>query len=33
MDSQDIIRLATGETTNPDYFLRHIRQRYLHETY
>lgn len=30
MDSQDIIRLATGESTNPDYFLRHIRERYLY---
>jgi carboxypeptidase Taq len=29
MDSQDIIRLATGEATNADYFLRHIRERYL----
>ncbi len=33
MDSQDIMHLATGESTNPDYFLRHIRQRYLHENY
>ena len=33
MDSQDIIRLATGETTNPDYFLRHIQERYLGEPY
>ncbi len=32
MDSQEIIRLATGESTNPDYFLRHIRERYLDET-
>ncbi len=29
MDSQKIIRLATGEPTNPDYFLHHIRERYL----
>lgn len=33
MDSQDIMRLATGESTNADYFLRHIRQRYLHKNY
>ncbi len=33
MDSQDIIRLATGESTNPDYFLRHIQQRYLDDLY
>lgn len=33
MDSQDIIRLATGESTNPDYFLRHIQERYLGELY
>ncbi len=33
MDSQEIIRFATGESTNPDYFLRHIRDRYLDEKY
>ena len=33
MDSQDIIRLATGESTNPDYFLHHIQQRYIDELY
>jgi carboxypeptidase Taq len=33
MDSQDILRLATGESTNPDYFLRHIQERYLDELY
>lgn len=33
MDSQEIIRLATGESTNPEYFLRHIRERYLDEVY
>lgn len=33
MDSQDIIRAATGEATNADYFLRHIRERYLDELY
>jgi len=32
MDSQDIIHLATGETTNPDIFLHHLRERYLGET-
>lgn len=31
MDSQDIIRAASGETTNPDYFLQHIEERYLDE--
>mgnify|MGYP002631116295 CR=1 FL=1 len=29
VDSQEIIRAATGEPTNPDYFLRHIQDRYL----
>jgi carboxypeptidase Taq len=33
MESQEMIRQATGESTNPDYFLRHIRERYLEETY
>ena len=33
MDSQDIIRAATGESTTADYFLRHIRERYLDELY
>ena len=33
MDSQDIIRAASGESTNPDYFLRHIEERYLRERY
>ncbi|MGB3209672.1 MAG: carboxypeptidase M32 [Desulforhopalus sp.] len=33
MESQDIIRLATGEPTDPDFFLRHIRERYLKERY
>ncbi|MCP4343856.1 MAG: carboxypeptidase M32 [Desulfobulbaceae bacterium] len=33
MDSQDIIRLATGESTSPDYFLNHIQERYLNELY
>lgn len=33
MDSQDIIRAASGEGTNPDHFLGHIRDRYLHELY
>ncbi len=31
MESQEIMRLATGESTSPDYFLRHIRERYLGE--
>lgn len=33
MDSQDIIESATGESTNPDYFLHHIQERYLDELY
>lgn len=33
MDSQDIMRQATGEPTNPDYFLHHIRQRYLDKSH
>ena len=33
MDSQDILRAASGEGTNPDYFLNHIRARYLKEQY
>ncbi len=33
MDSQDIIRAASGETTNPDYFLQHIKERYLDKLY
>ncbi len=33
MDSQDIIRSATGESTNPDYFLSHIKERYIDENY
>lgn len=33
MDSQDIISAATGEETNPQYFLDHLRNRYLEGTY
>lgn len=33
MDSQDIIKAATGETTNPQYFLQHIRARYIDNEY
>lgn len=29
MDSQEIIIGATGEETNPDYFLSHLRRRYI----
>jgi carboxypeptidase Taq len=29
MDSQEIMQAATGEGTNPDFFLGHIRDRYL----
>jgi carboxypeptidase Taq len=33
MDSQEIMTQATGETTNADYFLRHLRDRYLDGKY
>lgn len=33
MDSQDIMVAATGEMTNPNYFLTHIRERYLANSY
>jgi carboxypeptidase Taq len=33
MDSREIVRAASGEETNPDYFLRHIRDRYLSGLY
>ena len=33
MDSQDIIIAATGENTNADFFLNHIRERYLEGLY
>ncbi len=33
MDSQEIIRSATGEQTNADFFLEHIRSRYLSDSY
>ncbi|MBB5349260.1 carboxypeptidase M32 [Desulfoprunum benzoelyticum] len=33
MESQDIMRQATGEGTNPGYFLDHLRARYLHQQY
>ncbi len=33
MDSQDIIHAASGETTNPDYFLQHIKERYVDKLY
>jgi carboxypeptidase Taq len=33
MDSQDIIIAATGENTNADFFLNHIRGRYLEGLY
>ncbi len=33
MDSQDIITAATGEGTNPQYFLDHIRARYIDNAY
>ena len=29
MESQDIISGATGEKTNPDVFLTHLRNRYI----
>ena len=31
LDSQEIIRLATGEGTNPGWFLAHLRERYILE--
>lgn len=33
MDSQEIICAATGEGTNPQYFLDHIRARYIDNAY
>jgi len=33
MDSQDLVRAATGEMTNPKYFLEHIKARYLDNSY
>ncbi len=33
MESQDIVRNATGEGTNPEYFLAHLRARYLDGEY
>lgn len=32
-DSQQLMTSATGEGTNPDYFLEHLRARYLQEAY
>jgi carboxypeptidase Taq len=33
LDSQEILRSATGEKTNPRYFLDHLRARYLEHRY
>jgi carboxypeptidase Taq len=33
MESQDIIRAATGEGTEPKYFLDHIKARYINNEY
>jgi len=33
MDSQEIIQAASGEGTNPGFFLSHIRDRYLQRLY
>ena len=33
MESQEIIREATGEGTNPDHFLDHLKARYLRNEY
>ncbi|MGW8193441.1 MAG: carboxypeptidase M32 [Desulforhopalus sp.] len=33
LDSQELIRSATGEKTSSEFFLQHIRQRYLEEEY
>jgi carboxypeptidase Taq len=33
LESQDLMRSATGEGTNPDYFLAYLRERYVDEAY
>ncbi|AJQ93317.1 carboxypeptidase M32 [Gynuella sunshinyii] len=33
MEVQDMIQAATGQKTNPEFFLQHIRNRYLNEQY
>lgn len=33
LDSQELIEAATGEPTNPRYFLEYVRERYLEESY
>jgi carboxypeptidase Taq len=33
LDSQELIEKATGERTNPDYFIDYIKTRYLQESY
>ncbi len=33
LESQELMFVATGEETNPDYFLTYIRERYLQEYY
>lgn len=33
MESQEIISAATGEPTNPNYFLHHLKQRYLEDKF
>ncbi|MEJ2056855.1 MAG: hypothetical protein P8X39_03325, partial [Desulfofustis sp.] len=32
-ESQELMRRATGDETNPDYFLTYIKDRYLGERY
>lgn len=33
LESQELMQAATGEHTNPDYFLSYIKERYLTESY
>lgn len=33
LSSQALMKAATGEETNPDFFLKHVRERYLNEQY
>ena len=33
LDSQELIETASGEQTNPDYFINYVKDRYLEESY
>ena len=33
LDSQELIETASGEQTNPDYFINYFKDRYLQESY